>query len=62
MADEFQLVAGHVALDFANTLGYRYYPDRLIVRPIAGDQVFFLQDLASALKPGDRVSSWFRCM
>ena len=30
MADEFQLVAGHVALDFANTLDYRYEPDRLI--------------------------------
>jgi len=30
MADEFQLVAGHVALDFANTLDYRYDPDRLI--------------------------------
>jgi predicted RNA-binding Zn ribbon-like protein len=30
MADEFQLVAGHLALDFANTLDYRYEPDRLI--------------------------------
>jgi predicted RNA-binding Zn ribbon-like protein len=30
MADEFQLVAGHLALDFANTLDYRYAPDRLI--------------------------------
>ena len=30
MADEFQLVAGHLALDFANTLNYRYDPDRLI--------------------------------
>src|ERR1700683_3954782 len=30
MAGEFQLVAGHVALDFANTLDYRYDPDRLI--------------------------------
>jgi predicted RNA-binding Zn ribbon-like protein len=30
MADEFQLVAGHVALDFVNTLDYRYDPDRLI--------------------------------
>ena len=30
MADEFQLVAGHLALDFANTLDYRYDPDRLI--------------------------------
>jgi predicted RNA-binding Zn ribbon-like protein len=30
MADEFQLVAGHLVLDFANTLDYRYDPDRLI--------------------------------
>ena len=30
MADEFQLVAGHLALDFANTLDYRYDPDRRI--------------------------------
>jgi predicted RNA-binding Zn ribbon-like protein len=30
MADEFQLVAGNLALDFANTLDYRYDPDRLI--------------------------------
>jgi predicted RNA-binding Zn ribbon-like protein len=30
MTDEFQLVAGHLALDFANTLDYRYDPDRLI--------------------------------
>ena len=30
MADEFRLVAGHLALDFANTLDYRYDPDRLI--------------------------------
>jgi hypothetical protein len=30
MADDFQLVAGHLALDFANTLDYRYDPDRLI--------------------------------
>jgi predicted RNA-binding Zn ribbon-like protein len=30
MAAEFQLVAGHLALDFANTLDYRYDPDRLI--------------------------------
>jgi predicted RNA-binding Zn ribbon-like protein len=30
MAPEFQLVAGHLALDFANTLDYRYDPDRLI--------------------------------
>jgi predicted RNA-binding Zn ribbon-like protein len=30
VADEFQLVAGHLALDFANTLDYRYDPDRLI--------------------------------
>src|ERR1700678_1698403 len=30
MADEFQLVAGHLALDFANTLDYRYDPDRLV--------------------------------
>jgi predicted RNA-binding Zn ribbon-like protein len=30
MADEFQLVAGHLALDFANTLDYRHDPDRLI--------------------------------
>ncbi len=30
MANEFQLVAGHLALDFANTLDYRYDPDRLI--------------------------------
>jgi predicted RNA-binding Zn ribbon-like protein len=26
MADDFQLVAGHVALDFANTLDNRYHP------------------------------------
>jgi predicted RNA-binding Zn ribbon-like protein len=32
MAEEFQLVAGHLALDFANTLDYRYDPDRLIDR------------------------------
>jgi predicted RNA-binding Zn ribbon-like protein len=30
MLGEFQLVAGHLALDFANTLDYRYDPDRLI--------------------------------
>jgi len=30
MADEFQLVAGHLALDFANTLDFRYAPDRRI--------------------------------
>ena len=30
MADEFQLVAGHLALDFANTLDYRYDPGRRI--------------------------------
>jgi predicted RNA-binding Zn ribbon-like protein len=30
MAEEFQLVAGHLALDFANTLDYRYDPDRLV--------------------------------
>jgi predicted RNA-binding Zn ribbon-like protein len=30
MAGEFQLVAGHLALDFANTLDYRYDPDRLV--------------------------------
>ena len=30
MADKFQLVAGHLALDFANTLDYRYDSDRLI--------------------------------
>jgi predicted RNA-binding Zn ribbon-like protein len=30
MPSEFQLVAGHLALDFANTLDYRYDPDRLI--------------------------------
>jgi predicted RNA-binding Zn ribbon-like protein len=30
MAEEFQLVAGHVALDFANTLDNRYDPERLV--------------------------------
>ena len=30
MAEEFQLVAGHVALDFANTLDNRYDPSRLV--------------------------------
>jgi predicted RNA-binding Zn ribbon-like protein len=30
MAAEFQLVAGHLALDFANTLDYRYDPDRRV--------------------------------
>jgi len=30
MAEDFQLVSGHLALDFANTLDYRYDPDRLI--------------------------------
>src|SRR5258707_2790345 len=30
MLGEFQLVAGHLALDFANTLDYRSDPDRLI--------------------------------
>jgi predicted RNA-binding Zn ribbon-like protein len=30
VTDEFQLVAGHLALDFANTLDYRYDSDRLI--------------------------------
>jgi predicted RNA-binding Zn ribbon-like protein len=30
MAKEFQLVAGHVALDFANTLDNRYDPERLL--------------------------------
>jgi predicted RNA-binding Zn ribbon-like protein len=29
MAEEFQLVAGHLALDFANTLDYRYDADRV---------------------------------
>jgi predicted RNA-binding Zn ribbon-like protein len=30
MAADFQLVAGHLALDFANTLDFRYDPDRLV--------------------------------
>jgi predicted RNA-binding Zn ribbon-like protein len=30
MAKDFQLVAGHLALDFANTLDYRCDPERLI--------------------------------
>lgn len=30
MAKNFQLVAGHVALDFANTLDWRYVPDRRV--------------------------------
>lgn len=30
MTDEFQLVAGHLALDFANTLDYRYDPKRRV--------------------------------
>jgi predicted RNA-binding Zn ribbon-like protein len=30
MAENFQLVAGHLALDFANTLDYRYDPERLV--------------------------------
>ena len=30
MAEDFQLVAGHLALDFANTLDYRYDPDHLV--------------------------------
>jgi predicted RNA-binding Zn ribbon-like protein len=30
MATDFQLVAGHLALDFANTLDFRYDPDRLV--------------------------------
>jgi predicted RNA-binding Zn ribbon-like protein len=30
MAEEFQLVAGNLALDFANTLDNRYDPDRLL--------------------------------
>jgi predicted RNA-binding Zn ribbon-like protein len=30
MTQEFQLVAGHLALDFANTLDYRYDSDRRI--------------------------------
>jgi predicted RNA-binding Zn ribbon-like protein len=30
MENDFQLVAGHLALDFANTLDFRYDPDRLI--------------------------------
>jgi predicted RNA-binding Zn ribbon-like protein len=30
MAEKFQLVASHVALDYANTLDYRYDPDRLV--------------------------------
>ena len=30
MAEEFQLVAGHLALDFANTLDNRYAPGRLL--------------------------------
>jgi predicted RNA-binding Zn ribbon-like protein len=30
MTEEFQLVAGHLALDFVNTLDYRYAPDRRI--------------------------------
>jgi predicted RNA-binding Zn ribbon-like protein len=29
MTQLFQLVAGHVALDFSNTLDYRYLPERL---------------------------------
>jgi predicted RNA-binding Zn ribbon-like protein len=30
MAHAFQLVGGHVALDFANTLDYRFAPDRTV--------------------------------
>jgi predicted RNA-binding Zn ribbon-like protein len=30
MATDFQLVAGHLALDFVNTLDFRYDPDRLV--------------------------------
>src|SRR6266567_3663349 len=30
MAQEFQLTAGHLALDFANTLDNRYDPERLL--------------------------------
>jgi predicted RNA-binding Zn ribbon-like protein len=30
MPDQFQLVAGHLALDFANTLDNRYDPERLV--------------------------------
>jgi len=30
MAEKFQLVAGHLALDFANTLDNRYDPERLL--------------------------------
>lgn len=30
MVHEFQLVAGHLALDFANTLDYRYDPKRTV--------------------------------
>jgi predicted RNA-binding Zn ribbon-like protein len=30
MTEEFQLIAGHLALDFVNTLDYRYAPDRRI--------------------------------
>jgi predicted RNA-binding Zn ribbon-like protein len=30
MATDFQLVAGHLAVDFANTLDFRYDPDRLV--------------------------------
>jgi len=30
MAQEFQLIAGHLALDFANTLDNRYDPERLL--------------------------------
>lgn len=30
MSEEFQLVAGHVALDFANTVDYRYDPAKLV--------------------------------
>jgi predicted RNA-binding Zn ribbon-like protein len=30
MATDFQLVAGHLALDFANTLDFRYDPHRLV--------------------------------
>jgi predicted RNA-binding Zn ribbon-like protein len=30
MAEQFQLVAGHLALDFANTLDNRYDPERLL--------------------------------
>src|SRR5262245_25981848 len=56
----FQFIAGHLALDFINTIGYRADPERREERLVRGDDVLRwatqaeLPDLA-AMKAGSRL-------